>query len=423
MHLKLRNYSLLALAALGTSIAEAKLLYTDIDPDSSLMNDGDVFQIDLNQDGIFDHRLHVNQYSSISTSTIVKNRIFSALGLSDNDMLTSYIQVSNSSNSYYSFSAVQKLEKGDLISSSGSFSKSAYFGGYVYYKTNSNTRIQHMGPWKGVNMKYMGLRIKMDSVTYGYGWARASINSKYDSILIHDFAYQDCPNVPILAGDSIAILAPGALLNSQFNACAFLEDVGNNGNASDFRVSIDFAAGDKDSTMFHRVILIDQAHLANFTIDSAKQVKSYVEIAPQGGGSTSFNFDSTFLDAHGQPVVDGKEYVASVLSIPNGLKSNMEQWCNEGALTPLQNTTAIAETQLEIPQLIISNRTLNLTLKKGRGTGEIQVFNTSGQLLRNEGIDGNSHAMSLIDLSPGIYVIHVIMQDSTMRFSKKVVLN
>ncbi len=62
------------------------------------------------------------------------------------------------------------------------------------------------GPWAYAQNKFLGLRFLFPDGSTHYGWARASVAFHYTSGLtatIHDWAYEDTPDKPILAGDTI----------------------------------------------------------------------------------------------------------------------------------------------------------------------------------------------------------------------------
>jgi len=61
---KLRAYSLAAGAIVtGITAAQAKIVYTDVDPDSTLSGNGSVYQLDLNNDNIIDFNINITSIS------------------------------------------------------------------------------------------------------------------------------------------------------------------------------------------------------------------------------------------------------------------------------------------------------------------------------------------------------------------------
>jgi hypothetical protein len=73
------------------------------------------------------------------------------------------------------------------VSSSG-----YYFSGY-----NSS------GPWANAQNKFLGLRFVFPDGSNHYGWARLSVGGFNAVATLHDWAYEDIPEKPILAGDTI----------------------------------------------------------------------------------------------------------------------------------------------------------------------------------------------------------------------------
>jgi hypothetical protein len=63
-------------------------------------------------------------------------------------------------------------------------------------------------PWCWAH-KFLGLRFVFPDGSTHYGWARMSVSvGGIDPVIVHDWAYEDTPDKPILAGDTIGSPAP-----------------------------------------------------------------------------------------------------------------------------------------------------------------------------------------------------------------------
>lgn len=57
--------------------------------------------------------------------------------------------------------------------------------------------------WAGKQDKYVGLRIKLNN-QWRYGWVRLSIPSDTSKIIVKDYAYNQSPDTPINAGQTVS---------------------------------------------------------------------------------------------------------------------------------------------------------------------------------------------------------------------------
>jgi hypothetical protein len=64
------------------------------------------------------------------------------------------------------------------------------------------------GPWHGQGERFLGLAFYIDGQLH-YGWARCTLANDFSTLTIHDFAYQDVADAPILAGDVGTTTTPG----------------------------------------------------------------------------------------------------------------------------------------------------------------------------------------------------------------------
>jgi hypothetical protein len=77
----------------------------------------------------------------------------------------------------------------------------AGFTGYFY--GSSFYAYYFSGPWANGQNRFLGLRFVFPDGSNHYGWARISVGGFNAVATVHDWAYEDTPDKPILAGDTI----------------------------------------------------------------------------------------------------------------------------------------------------------------------------------------------------------------------------
>ena len=205
---KLKRYSLLASGALANSFTtNAQVVYTDIVPD--FIGTGDVdYQIDLNNDRIFDFSLQRDSYSFTSdfgdcSSVRIQYNYF--------NNLAGYGECSNC---VLGTAEVAKLNPGDSISENQPWFKGAgmtYNYKWVLVSGSSCTVFNLgfeqgsylLGNWLNAVDQYVGVRLFKDDHYY-YGWVRMSVDvNKYT---VKDYAYNANPDKAIAAADTGCIM-------------------------------------------------------------------------------------------------------------------------------------------------------------------------------------------------------------------------
>ena len=212
---KIKKY--LALAGSITSAVSAvnaQVVYTDINPDFLLTGNFNTYNLDLNNDSIFDFTFtNIDYYyNSTSTSgsnvnTSVANVVGAAIG---NNVLNNSWMVGPSTSFYEPLS----LNQGDLIGASASFtsyyiSSSSSLGApiaanlnYQYFLNGVLTSSSNyfFGDFVIDQEGIIGVKFNISGDIH-YGWVRVEVSS--DKLLsIKDYAYESTPNSPIIAGDN-----------------------------------------------------------------------------------------------------------------------------------------------------------------------------------------------------------------------------
>lgn len=198
---KLKSYTTIALSAIAADAA-SQVIYTDI-RDTTLINNGDFFDIDLNNDGINDltisltksiysstygsYSIYVN-YNSVDASAVSNNQInvLYNTSYSVNEALafTNNQSINSSANSWTSYGFVGAYATGSIVSP---YSTSALYA--------------NIGQFPGQGDRFLGVRFRIGNNTH-YGWVRLDVSALSDTAIIKDFAFDTTANAPILAGDT-----------------------------------------------------------------------------------------------------------------------------------------------------------------------------------------------------------------------------
>ena len=219
MKSKLKHYSALAASVVALD-ASAQVVHTNIN-DTTLVNNGDYFDIDLNNDGILEGRIEFIDYLTTSSGGIT----FNVQGAEVDSLVNASINIMNSSsstttgsttstNSTYVAAALNlnaninnslnNWSNGGSTTSTTSTSSAfdgVLIGGKGVTITSTTTSTISAGQFPGNGDKFMGVKFTIGTSIH-YGWLRLDMSVNADSITIKDFAYETTPNTPILAGDT-----------------------------------------------------------------------------------------------------------------------------------------------------------------------------------------------------------------------------
>lgn len=180
---KLKSYSALAgsIVAIGSQ-SDAQVVYTDINPDSTVTVGGSSYFLDLDNDGNFDFAVNLNIGSGSYTSQQVAISPIGSNAIAG-DTVGAYVYP-------FAFNNGDTIQSGLQFNMGSNQSMASYFGpGYFY------------GNWSGVTDKYAGLYFYIGTQIH-YGWARLDIDSTADQFTIKDYAYNTVADEYILAGET-----------------------------------------------------------------------------------------------------------------------------------------------------------------------------------------------------------------------------
>lgn len=224
---RLSRYSAVAAAvtaALPEQEAKAQIIYTDVNPDVSVVDSG-VYLVDFNLDNSWDVGFAASVSSSVGLVLGGINSSFSSV-----NGLMFQVETLMVGGSTTTFQAVQGLDAGDVIGPTGNFGTSSMFLAVVgsYYG-------QTFGAGQFLNTvdKFVGCRFLIGADVH-YGWVRLSCDASGSQFTVKDYAYNLTVNEPIEAGatpggGNITGIAEGETANLSINFSNNLLQVTNAG--------------------------------------------------------------------------------------------------------------------------------------------------------------------------------------------------
>lgn len=180
---------------LGTSQAEAHVVYQDIDPDS-LVVAGDTLLLDIDGDGVNDLQFWIESVNGVVTSALggifnYTYRFAYASGLEANAIFGEI-----GSNSGYEFNSAVNFLSGSAIEDTlPKFFDKARLSGVVIL---DGIPFYSGGPWNGVN-GMMGVRFKIGDETH-FAWIRLDVATAANGITISELAWDNQTDAGIIAG-------------------------------------------------------------------------------------------------------------------------------------------------------------------------------------------------------------------------------
>ncbi|MFN0274492.1 MAG: T9SS type A sorting domain-containing protein [Chitinophagales bacterium] len=211
------QYSALALIFIALhEKSNAQVIYTDINPDDTVLNDvaGGLAYIDMDNNGSIDFFFLNNTFISTTmpydSSVRTYERIWAGPQASENSIAASRW-------SYYGYTIFIRyfpyaLSPGDTIPGNMDFQnwelqRMAYRT--LAYSILLSTPVTHDGgfwfsDYGDITDKYLGVRFADDAGLYHYGWIRCDVKDTARTLIIKDYAYETEPEKPILAGDTVS---------------------------------------------------------------------------------------------------------------------------------------------------------------------------------------------------------------------------
>lgn len=321
---RLQAYSLTAGSIVAGLGSQAQILYTDVEPDTTIDLFNALYELDLNNDNINDFELQ-----AISQAYSYYSYVSSAQAVNVTPLM------SNSVAGYSYGSYPYALLTGDNIGPNLSFSSYSYnlLNGFFFYSGPYGSYYFPLGNWPTNQDRYLGLKLILNGNTH-YGWARISVLGP-SSMILRDYAVELTPDAPIMAGDTFSI--PFDTIDVGMNVTA--ADAGEAGNGGDIEVFFNRAADESDIQEY-RVIAVKASQVASFNLANATQMtgSQYLGITPNGNDITT-RLSQNALDSDGDPITSGQPYRTFVYSVGvasfNGLEALSEPSNEVTLITPI----------------------------------------------------------------------------------------
>ena len=202
---KLAKYSGVAAALLSQTDLSSQILYTNVNPDLVLTGPSTAApfafaHFDLNQDGQMDFtvlnmKMDYGSYGQIiGVGVGYYNNYSAGLSSPSNAIVGNAVATSYGS---YSSNVAAKLNNGVNINAQQDFI------GYGYMAINNFGTPNPIMEWSGgVTEKFVGLKLRLNNNDH-YGWARFSVSSTFDTVILHDMAVNLTPNQGIQTGQTM----------------------------------------------------------------------------------------------------------------------------------------------------------------------------------------------------------------------------
>lgn len=146
----------------------AQVVYTDVNPDSTIFNSIFYYEIDINSDGVDDF--------------VIRRAFSNDAGFYFTDTLNNKV--------IYMNAKIAAMDINQIIDAQQTWSSPQY-DNELCSSGNPN--------FAGKGDKYIGLRIKKNNSFY-YGWIRINISSDDSKVVIKDYAYNQTANASITTG-------------------------------------------------------------------------------------------------------------------------------------------------------------------------------------------------------------------------------
>jgi hypothetical protein len=218
---RLAQYSAMTAPAIAVAgMANAQVVYTDVDPDFELTSSpGDIASavIDLDNDGVSDFILAA--FSSVS-------------GVGGKLNLAGAVAYSGNGNGIMGYTSgpffyPSALEANAEINEGENFFGylSGYVGSLLWYYIPGGGASGTFGQWYNVEDMYMGVRFVDGGGNLHYGWVRMDVEANPVKIVVKDYAYDETPDKGILAGSTISLGVNQVNLTDNFGIFSFDRNV------------------------------------------------------------------------------------------------------------------------------------------------------------------------------------------------------
>ncbi len=184
---KLLKYGTLSAAALGCSISNAQIIYTDID-DIDVFLDGPLVGLDIDGDSVQD----LTAYGATSITAVF------AASSSGDEVIPNMNTIAGLYFDGYNYAS--NFEEGETIDADTNFIEPGQRA-----ELNSNGCAYYNSQFcDGVIDGYIGFALQINNATH-YGWMRVDVTELGDGFIIKDFAYEATPDTAITVGEVLSL--------------------------------------------------------------------------------------------------------------------------------------------------------------------------------------------------------------------------
>lgn len=213
------QYSTFAVTFLYTKNLAADAIYTNIDPETPLIEDNDFYLIDLDNNGVTDFKIQKisgSFYSYWSEHISYAYYIFIGPWVTGNKIAGIQSVISPSYGGFTQYFPFA-LNSGDLIDEELTFQNNNFEILAYIIRSDGGASKGDGGAWSsGVENRFLGVRFKDSFDCFHYGWIRCSSEPDAASLTIHDYAYETKCETGIYAGDTIGDTTTVGITNLDF---------------------------------------------------------------------------------------------------------------------------------------------------------------------------------------------------------------
>ena len=273
---KLASYSTMAGAFIAlSSSANGQVLDNDVNPDETYSENGEFYELDLNEDGDIDFSIKVINYSGpglFYSGTLTWGGVVNGVAV------YSYNGAIGGSSTYLFPYA---LNNGVEVGSDMNFNTNSSFGNQIlalylgiqdFYSSGGTLPFwtSPVGEWEGKSEKFLALRLEDGGADY-YGWVRLSVDDNSHEFTIHDYALKQSQDTPIETGATVGVHS--VIQNNQLTAYSFgstinlvVKDLQTNGATVKVYNMAGQVVFQNELNLSGMQINLDQAATGNYTV-------------------------------------------------------------------------------------------------------------------------------------------------------------
>ena len=438
---RLKKYTALAGGITAAVAGTGQIVYTDINPDSVNVDNGDLTYIDFDGDGSDDFTLIKIVQSQSGTfpygTGVVSYGVTTdaAVGVAGTGANSGWMASGTSSNA-----GLANVTAGAAIGGSGAFNTSQGTLGFLQYVTYGppfsayNSTYASGGDFMGATDAYVGVKFDIGGAAH-YGWVRVDLSADGTTLTVKDYAYEATAGTAINAGEidplAIPTITEGALIVCSGDATGELT-ANTSGGTGGYTYAWTDGGGNAVGTTAtitglvagtYTVVVTDsngETSTANFTVtepsvigvtavvtDETQGNDAAVDITVTGGtspytyswdnGETTEDLTALTAGAYTVTVTDANGCIATDTQTPG-------------------TTVGVAEESAQIAKIYPNptTGTINIQLVDIDGEVEVLVTDITGRILSRETrMNPTNVEMDLTGFAPGIYSIKVVSENNS----------